>query len=85
MQAGLAIFHNSEQEFVSGIVEQYQCGFSYDPQNIANAVKKMLDAPELLRKMQENSLEAVQSEYNWDVVSVEYATAIKQLYESKTL
>lgn len=54
------------QEFVG----RYHCGICVDPTNvdeIANAIRYLLDNPEEARRMGENGRRAVEQEFNWGV------------------
>lgn len=51
-------------------MEQYQFGICVDPTNvdeIANAIRYLLDNPEEAHRMGENGRRAVEQEFNWDV------------------
>lgn len=85
MQAGLAILHNADQQFVTGVVKRYSCGASYiasNPSSFLHVARSLLDNPELLIEMKRNSYHAAQTEFNWSVQSKVYSQAIKQLLES---
>lgn len=84
MQAGLAILHNSDQQFVRAIVNRYACGASYNvlsPDSLLNIVKNFIENPELVRKMKRNSYQGAKNEFNWEVHSKVYSQALKQLFE----
>lgn len=83
MQAGLVIFHNSDQIFVSEMVDKFQCGLSYDindPQTIVSAVSSLTSNLDLVRKYQLNSYKAALSEFNWEMQSKPYFEAIQRYY-----
>ena len=85
MQAGLAILHNSDQQYVTEIVSRRSCGVSYDvsnPSSLLDVVRNLLDDPELLRKMKRNSYETARSEFNWEIQSKAYSQAIQRLFEA---
>lgn len=51
-------------------VERYHCGICVDPENveeIANAIRYLLDNPEEAKRMGENGRRAVKEEFNWGV------------------
>ena len=51
-------------------VERYHCGICVDPENvdeIAQAIRYLLDHPEEARQMGENGRRAVKEEFNWGV------------------
>jgi len=51
-------------------VDRYHCGICLDPSNadeIASAIRYLLDNPEEARQMGENGRRAVKEEYNWGV------------------
>jgi glycosyltransferase involved in cell wall biosynthesis len=84
MQAGLAILHNSDQEFVSDVINRYKCGLSYnskDTSTLTAGVRYFINNPEGLKDMQHNSVRAAQSEFNWGFQSTSYFNAIKELYQ----
>lgn len=69
MMAGLPIICTNFvlwREFI----ERYHCGICVDPENvdeIANAIRYLLDNPEEARHMGENGCRAVEQEFNWGV------------------
>ena len=84
MQAGLAILHNADQEFVAETINNYQNGLSYntrDHRTLIDSVEELIDHPETLRKMRQHSLDAARSAFNWGCLSVEYTQTIKRLFE----
>jgi glycosyltransferase involved in cell wall biosynthesis len=84
MQAGLAILHNSDEEFVSEIISRYQCGLAYDsnhPDTLIAAVDYISNNPEQLNIMKCNAYRAAQEEFNWEQQSKKYFNAIKSLFE----
>ena len=51
-------------------VERYHCGICVDPENveqIAEAIRYLLDHPEEARQMGENGRRAVKEEFNWSI------------------
>ena len=51
-------------------VERYHCGICIDPENveqIAEAIRYLLDHPEEARQMGENGRRAVKEEFNWSI------------------
>lgn len=84
MQAGLAILHNSDQQFVATVVNRHACGASYNilsPNSLLGVVRSFIENPELVRKMKRNSYLGAKAEFNWEVQSKVYTQAIKQLFE----
>ena len=60
----------SKSKFNCRMVEQYQFGICVNPEDvdeIANAIRYLLDNPEEARRMGENGRRAVEQEFNWDV------------------
>ena len=52
------------------IVDRWQCGICVDPENVeevASALRYLLDHPEEARRMGENGRRAVKEEFNWGV------------------
>lgn len=52
------------------IIGEYNCGICVDPENvdeIANAIKFLLDNPDEARRMGQNGRRAVKEEFNWGV------------------
>jgi glycosyltransferase involved in cell wall biosynthesis len=83
MQAGLVIFHNSDQLFVSEMINKFDCGLSYDinhPETIVNAISSLTSNLDLVRKYQVNSYKASLSEFNWEIQSKPYIEAIQRFY-----
>lgn len=51
-------------------VERYHCGICVDPENvdeIAGAIRYLLDHPDEARQMGENGRRAIKEEFNWTV------------------
>ena len=69
MMAGLPVICT---DFVlwKEFVERYHCGLCVNPNNIeeiASAIRYLLDNPEEARRMGENGRRAVEEEFNWAV------------------
>ncbi len=67
MSAGIPVVA-SNFELWKRIVEDYDCGICVNPespQEIENAIKKLIDNPELAKKMGENGRQAVKAKFNW--------------------
>ena len=67
MAAGLPVIA-SHFPLWKEIIEGNNCGLTVDPKNpqeIAAAIKHVLDNPEIARKMGENGQKAVMEKYNW--------------------
>ncbi len=76
MMAGLPVICT---DFVlwKEFVERYKCGICIDPKNInqiENAVRYLIDNPEIAKQMGENGRKAIKKEFNWGVEE-------KKLYE----
>ncbi|MGQ0812304.1 MAG: glycosyltransferase family 4 protein [Nitrospiraceae bacterium] len=85
MQAGLAVLSNN-LDFVSDVITRYKCGMVYDatkPQSFVEAVSHFVRDSDGLKEMKQNAFEASQSEFHWEVQSVEYRDAIRRLYFQK--
>jgi len=68
MAAGLPIIC-SDFPVWKEIVERNECGLTVnplDPQEIAGAIKYLLDRPELCEEMGKNGRRAVEEKYNWE-------------------
>lgn len=60
----------SKSDYNCRMVEQYRFGICVDPENtdeIAEAIRSLLDDPEKARRMGENGRRAVEREFNWGV------------------
>ena len=78
MHAGLAVLSN-RLEFVSEVVNGYQCGLIYDSdrsESLLTAVRNLLDRPDELQRMKENAYQAARTSFNWEVASQSYRGAI---------
>lgn len=69
MQAGLPVICT---DFVlwKQIIDKYHCGITVTPTNveeIANAIRRLLDHPEEAKQMGENGRRAVKEEFNWNI------------------
>lgn len=69
MMAGLPVICT---DFVlwKDFVQRYCCGICVDPENvdeIANAIRYLLEHPDEAKRMGENGRRAVREEFNWDV------------------
>ena len=68
MSAGIPIVA-SNFELWKDIVEKYKCGICVNPESpeeIAKAVKMIMDNPELAKSMGKNGVEAVKNKFNWE-------------------
>jgi len=86
MQAGLAILNNSDQLFVSGMVNSYACGLTFeldDPDSLRRAVAQLVSDPAGLAEMKRRSFEATRFEFNWSVQSRPLRAAIQQAMASR--
>lgn len=69
MGSGLPVI-TAKSDYVDRMLEQYGFGISVDPENvdqIAQAIRYLLDHPEEARRMGENGRRAVKENFNWDV------------------
>ena len=69
MSLGLPVILNASPYNIS-VVERWHCGICVDPENvdeIASAIRYLLDHPEEAREMGENGRRAVKEEFNWGV------------------
>lgn len=69
MMAGLPIICTNFNLWKE-MVDNYHCGICVDPKNvdeIADAIRYLLDNPEEARRMGENGRRAVKEEFNWSV------------------
>ena len=69
MMAGLPVVCS---DFVlwKAFVERYNCGICVNPKNvdeIASAIRYLLDNPDEARRMGENGRQAVKEEFNWEI------------------
>lgn len=68
MSAGIPVVA-SNFELWKDIVEKYNCGICVNPESsdeIAKAVEKIINNPDLAKKMGENGVNAVKSKFNWE-------------------
>lgn len=82
MQAGLAILYCSDMQFVGQKVNEFQCGWAYDPYDVTAfvaTVKGIIENPSIIQEYQKNALEAAQTEYNWEIQSQAYKDTIEEL------
>ncbi len=71
MQSGLAIFANSELEFVRSIVTKFDCGLTFsfsEPEKFLASVA-ILTKPAVLQQYRNNAIKASETEFNWESVS----------------
>jgi glycosyltransferase involved in cell wall biosynthesis len=81
MQAGLAILSTNTQ-FVSGCLQKYQCGVTYDPEqpdSLLAAVRGLIDDPPRLQRLKERAFHWAQTDYNWDRQADTYRAVIESL------
>jgi len=60
----------SNSAYAKSVIEKYQFGFCVDPENIdeiANAIRYLLDNPDEAKRMGENGRKAVETEFNWGI------------------
>ena len=82
MAAGLAIL-STDLEFIASVLAQYRCGVVYQPANAASfreAIATLVDDPAALVELRRNALQAARDEFNWERVSVAYATVVEDLF-----
>jgi glycosyltransferase involved in cell wall biosynthesis len=83
MQAGLAILHHADMEFVGSVVKQYTCGLSYDPvqpETLRYAVDILVRNYDYLRRLQRNAYQAAKTKFNWAVQAQAYRQSIQKLF-----
>ena len=69
MSLGLPVILNASAYNIS-VVDRWHCGICVDPENVdevAEAIRYLLDHPEEALQMGENGRRAVQEEFNWGV------------------
>lgn len=69
LSMGLPVVCNASP-FNQAVVEHYHCGICVDPENleeVAGAIRYLLDHPEEARKMGENGRRAVKEKFNWGI------------------
>lgn len=74
----------SDYDLWKAIVENNECGIAVNPNNVGEikeAIKYLLDNPEIAFKMGENGYEAIMREYNWG----NQAIVLKSLYDDLIL
>ncbi len=83
MQAGLAVLHHIDMEFVGEVVRQYTCGSGYDPEQpeaLRDIVDGWVNGQDHLRQLQRNAYRAAETEFNWAVQSQAYRQAVQKLF-----
>lgn len=81
MQAGLAIFHHRDAEYVGDVVRQCNGGLAFDPSDpgeFGRRVSQMTDR-EFLRQCRKNAYCHARDVFNWSVQSPPYAKAMRDL------
>jgi glycosyltransferase involved in cell wall biosynthesis len=81
MQAGLAIL-STNTRFVSGCLQRYQCGATYDPEQadaLADAVRTLVASPEALERMKDRASYWARTDYHWDRQAETYRAVIESL------
>ena len=69
MSMGMPVIQN-HSPYNDRVIEQYQFGISVDPDNIdeiANAIKNLLDHPDKAKQFGQNGRMAIRQEFNWEV------------------
>lgn len=67
MQAGLPVIC-TDFALWREIIDKYECGICVDPADvdaIRDAIQYLVDNPQMAKKMGENGINAVRSEFNW--------------------
>ncbi len=81
MQAGLAILHNADQEYVSDIVSSAHCGLAFeldDVDSLRRAVRSLVEDRSEMERMRRRSQEFAYETFNWSVQSTLYRDAIER-------
>lgn len=82
MAAGLAVLLPKQAVEVAPIVEGSRCGLLIDPSDpgeIAEAINKLLNAPQELNEMGMRGQEAVRKTYNWEAEATKLIEMYRQL------
>ncbi|MBA3841441.1 MAG: glycosyltransferase [Actinobacteria bacterium] len=82
MCAGLAVFSNN-LPYVGSVIARFDCGLTYDADDsktFLRAARRLIDEPDLRRRLRENALAAAGVEYNWEQTSEPYRAAISELF-----
>ncbi len=84
MSAGLAIL-SSDLPNIRSLLDRYDCGVVYDPADpttLVARVEELCGDPDELLRLRTNALHAAATEFNWETVSVPYASALGELAHS---
>lgn len=79
--AGVPIIQ-STRGWIAELVENTNCGITVDPnrpEDTANAVKLLVEQPDLAKKMGENAMNLAKTEFNRDTLSQRFLKGIKQI------
>ena len=79
--AGVPIIQ-STRGWIAELVENTNCGITVDPnrpEDTANAVKLLVEQPDLAKKMGENAMNLAKTEFNRDTLSQRFLKGIEQI------
>ena len=80
---GLPVVMNGSA-YNRAFVERWHCGICVDPENveeIASAIRYLLDHPEEARQMGENGRQAVREEFNWGVEEKKLLALYEEIFK----
>lgn len=83
MMAGLPVICTNFVRW-KAFVERWHCGICVDPENveeIASAIRYLLDHPEEARQMGENGRQAVREEFNWGVEEKKLLALYEEIFK----
>ena len=78
--AGIPIIQ-STRGWIADLVRVYRCGITVDPnqpQEIASAIRLLIEQPDVAKEMGENALDLAMTEFNRDILSKKFLEGIKQ-------
>lgn len=82
MQAGLPVLATTDMRYVSSLLEEYECGFSYDaydPSSLKSRVRQLIADPALRQRLSDAARNASKTSFNWESVSGPYENAVREL------
>ena len=85
MSCGLPSISSKEVLFCKEVVEKENCGIVVNPldtNEIAEAIKKIINNPLLAKQMSENAIKAAKEKYNWQSQEKELISLYKKLLKN---
>lgn len=86
LSMGLPVVFNASP-FNQALVARYHCGICVDPENVdevASAIRYLLDHPTQAREMGENGRRAVQEAFNWEIEAKKLLSLYADILQERT-